>query len=151
MRILGIDYGEKRIGLALTDPDAILAYPYATLVKSTRDKLFADLTKILDAEGVQCIVLGLPVDLYGAETLITRQVRNFAASLGRRTDIPIHLADERLSTQAAMDDLSVSRLSRKRKKAVVDQQAAVRILESWLARRKNDGPEEGCGPTEDQA
>jgi len=138
MRILGIDYGEKRIGLALTDPEAILAYPYATLVKSTRDKLFADLAEVLDKEGVECIVLGLPVDLDGTETLITRQVRNFAASLARRTEIPIHLADERLSTQAAMDDLAVSGMSRKQKKAVVDQQAAVRILESWMARNRQD-------------
>ena len=138
MRILGIDYGEKRIGLALTDPEAILAYPYATLVKSTRDKLFADLAEVLDKEGVECIVLGLPVDLDGTETLITRQVRNFAASLARRTEIPIHLADERLSTQAAMDDLAASGMSRKQKKAVVDQQAAVRILESWMARNRQD-------------
>lgn len=140
MRILGIDYGEKRIGLALTDPEAILAFPYATLVKSTRDKLFADLAEVLDKEKVECIVLGLPVDLDGTETLITRQVRNFQASLARRTDIPIHFMDERLSTQAAMDDLAASGMSRKRKKAVVDQQAAVRILESWLARNRSCRP-----------
>ena len=141
MRVLGIDYGEKRIGLAMTDPEAILAYPYATLVKTTRDKLFADLAEVLDKERVECIVLGLPVDLHGAETLITRQVRNFAASLARRTDVPIHLADERLSSQAAMDDLAASGMSRKRKKAVLDQQAAVRILESWLRQRERDARE----------
>lgn len=138
MRILGIDYGEKRIGLALTDPEAILAYPYATLVKTTRDKLFADLAEVLDKEGVECIVLGLPVDLDGTETLTTRQVRNFAASLARRTDIPIHLADERLSTQAARDDLAASGMNRKRTKAVLDQQSAVRILESWLGQRRRE-------------
>jgi len=132
MRILGIDYGTKRVGLAVTDPAETLALPYATLEKTTRDKLFSELFAIIEKEGVEKIVLGLPLTLDGGESLTTRQVKNFAKRLERRFDGPVVLVDERLSSHAAKADLDAAGVKKKRQKAVLDQQAAVRILETYL-------------------
>ncbi|GAB6175746.1 Holliday junction resolvase RuvX [Desulfobaculum senezii] len=138
MRILAIDFGLKRVGLALTDGLGMMAFPYKTIVRTTRDKLFAELSEILEKENVTAIVLGLPLSLDGEETLITRQVYNFKASLARRTDLPIHYMDERLSSVEAEEQLKEVGLRRKKRKTVLDQQAAVRILESYLAQEKRD-------------
>jgi len=135
MRILGIDYGTKRVGLAVTDPAETLALPYATLEKTTRDKLFSELFAIIEKEGVEKIVLGLPLTLDGGESLTTRQVKNFAKRLERRFDGPVVLVDERLSTHAAQADLDAAGVKKERQKAVLDQQAAVRILETHLAQK----------------
>ncbi len=137
MRTLGIDFGLKRVGLALSDPRGSMAFPYRTIERTTRDALFAEILAILDKEAVEAVVVGLPLLLDGGESMTTRQARNFAASLGRRTDLPIALMDERLSSEAASEDLALAGITHgKRKKAVLDQQAAVRILQTWL-----DNPE----------
>ncbi|MDY7000532.1 MAG: Holliday junction resolvase RuvX [Thermodesulfobacteriota bacterium] len=136
MRILGIDYGTKRLGLAVTDPDETLALPYATLEKTTRDKLFSELFTIIEREGVEKIVLGLPLTLDGGESLTTRQVRNFAKDLERKFKGPVILVDERLSSHAAKADLDAAGVKKKRQKAVLDQQAAVRILETHLTQKQ---------------
>lgn len=139
MRILGIDFGLKRVGLALTDGLGMMAFPYKTIVRTTRDQLFADLLDIIEKENVNAIVLGLPLSMDGGESLITRQVRNFKDSLARRTDLPIHFMDERLSSMEAEEQLIEAGLTkRKKRKAVLDQQAAVRILESYLTSRQHE-------------
>ncbi|SKA69526.1 Holliday junction resolvase RuvX [Desulfobaculum bizertense] len=137
MRILGIDFGLKRVGLAMTDGLGTMAFPYKTLVRSTRDILFQELLEILEKENVEYIVIGLPLSMDGTDSLTTRQARNFAASLGRRTEIPISMMDERLSSEAAKHDLLDAGLhGRKKIKKVLDQHAAVHILESYLAQEK---------------
>jgi len=135
MRVLGIDFGLKRVGLALTDPMGAMAFPFRTVERTTRDALFEELARVLDSEKVEAIVVGLPLNLDGSDSMTTRQARNFAQSLSRRTDLPIHLMDERLSSAAAEEELIEAGLTKRAKrKKVLDQQAAVRILESWLAR-----------------
>ncbi len=136
MRILGIDYGTKRVGLALTDPGETMALPYATLERTTRDRFFFELAAIIDREGVEKIVLGLPLTLDGEESLTTRQVRNFSEQLQRRFERPVVLVDERLSTHAAKADLDAAGVKKRRQKKVLDQQAAVRILETHLLQNK---------------
>lgn len=137
MRILGIDFGLKRVGLALTDPMETMAYPHKTVVRTTRDALFAELLAVIEAEAVEAIVVGLPLNLDGSDSMTTRQARNFAQSLGRRTELALHLVDERLSSIAAEEQLIEAGLkSRSKRKGVLDQQAAVRILETWLTLRK---------------
>lgn len=136
MRILAIDFGLKRVGLALSDATGAMAFPYRTVVRTTRDALFAELLAAIEAEGVEEIVVGLPLTLDGGDSLTTRQARNFAASLARRTPLPVIMVDERLSSAAAEEDLARAGLTdRARRKAVLDQQAAVRILETHLAER----------------
>jgi putative Holliday junction resolvase len=138
VRTLGIDFGLKRVGLALSDPRGTLAFPYRTITRTTRDALFAELLAVIAAEGVQAVVVGLPLTLDGQDSMTTRQARNFAASLARRTPLPVALADERLSSAAADDDLDAAGLrDRDRRKAARDQQAAVRILQTHL---------DECGP-----
>lgn len=133
MRTLGIDFGLKRVGLALSDPRGALAFPYRTITRTTREALFTELLEIIAREDVQAVIVGLPLTLDGGESTTTRQARNFAASLARRTPLPVALVDERLSSAAADDDLDQAGLrDHARRKAARDQQAAVRILQSFI-------------------
>jgi len=132
VRCLGIDFGLKRVGLALSDPTGTLVSPYRTIERTTRDALFDELVEILQKESVTTIVIGLPLSLDGQDTLTTRQVRNFAQSLARRTDLPIHLVDERLSSALAEEELNAAGLRGQKRKAALDSQAAAVILRSWL-------------------
>jgi putative Holliday junction resolvase len=130
MKILGIDYGQKRIGLAMARHS--MAFPFKTLDKSTRDRLFADLMSIIATEGVEAIVLGLPLDMNGDETLTTRQVLNFRDSLARRTELPIHLVNEALTSFDARQRLREAGVPERKHKEMLDQMAAVCILETYL-------------------
>lgn len=143
MRTLGIDYGTKRVGLALSDGLGLLAHPYATLDKTLRKRLFADLLEIISREKVGAVVLGLPLDLDGRETQTSRQVRNFAASLARRVDIPIHFQNEAFSSSAAEDQLRESGRRGGKIRSALDQQAAVIILTDYLERTRSRQPVEG--------
>ncbi|MGE4504185.1 MAG: Holliday junction resolvase RuvX [Desulfovibrionaceae bacterium] len=134
MKILGIDFGIKRVGLALTDPGGVLAYPLPAIERTTRDALFADLTALVEREGVERVVVGLPLGLDGQDTETTRQARNFAASLARRVEAPVELADERFSSLEAEGRLREAGGRGRKVKQKLDSQAAVIILETWLAR-----------------
>jgi len=132
MRVLGIDFGLKRVGLAVCDPTGTLVSPLTTIERTTRDALFDELAEIIQNESIEAVVVGLPLSLEGEDTLTTRQARNFAESLGRRTDMPVHLMDERLSSAEAEEELNAAGLRGKKKKMALDSQAAVIILRSWL-------------------
>ena len=112
-----------------------MAFPFKTLVKSSRDKLFSDLLGIIQSEGVEGIVLGLPLDMEGAQTLTTRQVLNFRDSLARRTELPIHLVNEALTSFDARDRLREAGVPAHKQKDMLDQMAAVCILETYLGNR----------------
>lgn len=134
MKALGIDFGTKRVGLAITDPERMFAFPYKVMERTTRDAMFSELLGIIENEKIADIVIGLPISLDGEDTLTTRQVRNFAASLQRRVDLPIHLVDERLSSIAAEEELKEAGLWDRKRKKNLDSQAAKVILETWLSR-----------------
>lgn len=134
MKALGIDFGTKRVGLAITDPERMFAFPYKVMERTTRDAMFMELLGIIEDEKIADIVIGLPLSLDGEDTLTTRQVRNFAASLQRRVDLPIHLVDERLSSIAAEEELKEAGLWDRKRKKNLDSQAAKVILETWLSR-----------------
>lgn len=133
MRVLGIDYGLARVGVAITDPEGRMAFPRAAIVRSTRDALFAELVALVEAEGVEAVVVGLPLTLDGEDSLTTRQVRNFAESLARRVSVPVHLMDERFSSAAAQEQLKEAGLCSRKMKTRLDSQAAVQILETWIS------------------
>ncbi len=132
MRALGIDFGLKRVGLAVSDRTGTLVSPFKTIERTTRDKLFDELLDIIKDELVEAIIVGLPLSMDGEDTLTTRQARNFAASLERRTELPIHLMDERLTSAQAEEELNAAGIRGKKKKMALDSQAAVVILRSWL-------------------
>jgi putative Holliday junction resolvase len=134
VRVLAVDFGLKRVGLAVCDPQGILASPLPALHRDGRDQFFADLLAVIAAQGVQAVVVGLPLALDGSETLTTRQARNFAESLRRRLTIPVHFEDERLTSAAAEEELKEAGLCARKRKEHLDSQAAVQILRSWLDR-----------------
>lgn len=133
MKYVALDYGTRRVGVAVTDPEGRVAFPRCTLARETRDAFFRDLLDLLDRERPDALVLGLPLHVDGSECLSTRQARNFAASLERRTPLPVFWMEETLSSHEAEADLRAAGLDGRASRRVVDQQAAVRILETFLA------------------
>ena len=90
MKYLALDYGTRRVGVAVSDPDGMMAFPRRTLKREVREAFFAELLALIDEERPDAIVLGYPLHTDGSECLTTRQVRNFAASLKRRMNLPIY-------------------------------------------------------------
>lgn len=132
MKFIAIDYGTKRTGLAATDTGGSMAFPRRTLAMTTKDKFFEELLAFIAVENPAAVVVGLPRLLDGSESLMTRQVRNFVARLKRRCDLPVYFMEEMLSSHEAEEDLREAGLSGREIKNVVDQQAAVLILETFL-------------------
>lgn len=132
MKYLAIDYGQKRTGIAITDAGGRMAFPRRTLVMRTRVVFFDELLALILEETPDALVVGLPIQLGGEETLTTRQVRNFTKSLARRCALPIYWMEEALSSHEAEQDLREAGRSAAKARPVLDQQAAVRILQSFL-------------------
>lgn len=137
MKYLAIDYGLKRVGIAVSDMDGHFAFPRCTLKRETKAAFFAELLALLEEEKAEAIVVGLPLYTDGTECLTTVQVRHFVESLKRRTTLPVYWMNEALSSAAAEHELYDFGMGYREVKKVVDQQAAVLILESFL-----DQPEE---------
>ena len=130
-RRIAFDYGDVRIGVAVSDPDSILCSPLTTL-KATDKNLDNQLSQILvDHEPVQ-IFVGRPALLSGADGTASEKARLFADRLRAITDIPIHLVDERMSTISAARNLRDSGKTAKDSKNSIDMAAAVAILEFAL-------------------
>ena len=132
MKYLAIDYGQKRTGIAVSDTGGSMAFPRKTLYMNTRAAFFEELVALLAAEAPDAVVIGLPITLEGTDSLTTRQARNFARSLARRTPLPLFWMEEALSSYEAERDLRAAGRSAAKGRAVLDQQAAVRILQSFL-------------------
>ena len=135
MRVLGIDYGERRIGLALSDPTGTIASPLETLTyrQGKRPPLHA-IEEIARLRGVERIVVGLPLELSGAETERCQVVRRIGGELGARLGIPVDYVDERMTSvraQRAVRALGLRRSERERKERI-DAAAAALILQAWL-------------------
>ncbi|WP_312859387.1 Holliday junction resolvase RuvX [Pseudonocardia xinjiangensis] len=138
-RRLGIDVGAVRVGVALSDPDGVLATPLLTVPRDLDHG--ADLRTIagLVAEhGVVGIVVGLPRTLAGREGAAAEAARAFAVGLESVVDVPVELSDERLTTVVATQQLRERGVKGRKQRAVIDQAAAVAILQGWLdaARRR---------------
>lgn len=133
MKYLALDYGSRRVGVAVSDADGIMAFPRCTLKREIRAAFFADLLALIDAERPDAIVLGYPLYSDGSESLTTRQVRNFAASLKRRVPLPVYYMNEFLSSADAEKRLAEAGRNARAIKGRVDQAAAALILESFLS------------------
>ncbi len=131
-RILGIDYGLKRTGLALCDPLRIFAYPYKTLLN---DKNFwKELKKVIEEKNVEKIILGFPLNEGGSKSHITDQVTKFAKDLENKFKREIILWDERYTSVMAREKIleSVTKKSKRRDKGLLDQNSAAIILQEYL-------------------
>jgi putative Holliday junction resolvase len=136
---LGVDVGKVRIGVACCDPDGILATPLVTIARDQNapdDAVPSDiseLARLVSEHGAMEVIVGLPVTLSGhhgqAATEITAYVHRLSTSI---SPVPVRMADERMSTVVASRRLAERGVRGKRQRAVVDQAAAVEILQSWL-------------------
>jgi putative Holliday junction resolvase len=131
-RILGLDVGSKRIGLAISDPLGITAQGIETLQRQNKRLDFAQLERIIREYQVAEIVMGLPLRMSGAEGTQAEKMQAFAEEIRHRFRLPVHLWDERLSSAQANRLLRETDMSIKRRGQVVDQMAAVLILQSWM-------------------
>lgn len=139
---LGIDVGRARVGVARCDPDGMLAVPVETVQRSeTSIERLAELCA--EYEPLEFIV-GLPVNMQGNDTLSTADAREFAGALARRTGIPVRLVDERLSTVTAHAALRSSGRTQKNSRSIVDQVAAVVLLQQAIDMEKSSGNPAGA-------
>ncbi len=131
-RILGLDVGTKTIGIALSDPLGMFAQPVHTLGRQGVKKDVRALVRLAAEREVTGLVVGLPLELDGSEERSARLARQVGDALAEATGLPLHYVDERYSSVEAERALIAAEVSRKRRKAVIDQAAAVLILQSFL-------------------
>ena len=132
-RILAIDYGTKRIGVALSDELGWTAQPLETLNRRTMDLDIAHIASLVERHEVGKVLLGFPIQLDGREGPAIQAMREFQARMEQGVTVPVILWDERLTTKAAEDLLIAADVSRKKRKGVVDRIAASILLQSYLA------------------
>ncbi|PAU69528.1 Holliday junction resolvase [Bifidobacterium italicum] len=147
---LGIDLGNARVGLALSDPELTLAHPAGNItVRGDYFQAFDDVLNVIEDERVACVVVGLPLQMDGTEGKSAKKARRWAKALGARLEAEmeddlsgidwmpdIMLIDERLTTVDAHRRLLDAQLGTRRHRAVVDQQSAVTILQTALERAR---------------
>jgi putative Holliday junction resolvase len=149
MRILGIDFGERRVGVALSDPTGTLASPLPTLKRRAGKRPpLAAIEALIEEHGVVALVLGLPLTPRGEDSDWTREVREVGGALARRTGLPVHLVDERFTSvqaERAVRGVGLPKGKREEKERI-DAAAAVLILQGWLNRRKEREGRESSDP-----
>ncbi|MFY9462739.1 MAG: Holliday junction resolvase RuvX [Candidatus Sungiibacteriota bacterium] len=126
---MGIDYGARRIGVARSDENGMIAFPLRTIEYRVRKDAIAALRKICD-DGIEAIVMGLPIGLDGKETDETEEVRQFAADLAKAVTPPIYFENEMLTSRMAYDAGM--------RGGDIDASSAAIILQSYLDRNQND-------------
>ena len=136
-RLLGLDLGEKSIGLALSDTLLTVATPMATLRRKRFIGDARNIEEIVAEAGVGGFVIGLPLNMDGSEGPAAQSARAFGRNMAARSSLPIAFCDERLSTVAVTRTLLAADASRKRRAEVVDKMAAAFILQGALDRLRN--------------
>ena len=137
-RVLGIDFGERRVGLALSDPSATIAQPLPTITRRAGKRPpVAAIVEIISQNEVERAVIGLPLNLAGEETEWTATVREFAGKLADRAGIPVEFIDERMTSvqaERAVRNIGLKRSARE-EKGRIDAAAAVLLLQTFLDRQ----------------
>ena len=134
MRIIGLDYGERRVGVAISDELGLTAQAVEGYTRQGRRADLAYLARKVRDAGVDTIVVGLPLNMNGTRGPAAEAAERFGQDLGRMTGCRVVMVDERLTTVAAQRDLIAMDLSRERRRRVVDQTAAALILQGYLDR-----------------
>jgi len=138
MRILGIDLGKKRVGIALSDELGWTAQGLETFERQDIDKDLEHLAHLIKTYGVEELVIGLPMDQKGEVGTAAREILSFVELCKKQLGLPVTTWDERFTTVAATRSLIEAELSRKKRKKVVDKVAAVFILQGYLDKRNKD-------------
>ena len=131
-RLMGLDLGEKTIGIAVSDPGHMIATPITTIRRSKFTEDAKHLLKLVDERHVAGLVIGLPLNMDGSEGPRCQSVRQFASNLAKLRDMPMMFWDERLSTVAVTRDMISADLSRAKRAKIVDESAAAFILQGAL-------------------
>ena len=132
-RVLAVDWGGKRFGLALSDPTRLIAQPLTTLIRRAKQRApVADIVALARHHEVTQVVVGLPLDLDGAEGEAAREARALGEAVARRAAIPVSYWDERLSTARALRAARAAGVRDRDSRERIDQMAAVAILQGWL-------------------
>jgi putative Holliday junction resolvase len=138
-RILALDYGSRRIGLAISDALGVTAQGLPTLHRTRKHDDLDHLRRVIRQYAVKELLLGLPLRMSGNEGIQSDKVQVFAEELRRKFKLPVHVFDERLTSVEANRLLREADISSRRRAEVVDQMAAVLILQSYLQFRKLQG------------
>ncbi|MBN1269662.1 MAG: Holliday junction resolvase RuvX [Kiritimatiellae bacterium] len=131
-RILGIDLGDKRVGVALSDPTGIIAMPHSVIPHTGANQVILAVVDLCREQSVGKVVVGLPLNMDGSSGPAAQKAQAFAAKLRERLAIPVEVWDERLSTRTAEQALIEGGTRRERRKALVDKVAAQVILQHYL-------------------
>jgi putative Holliday junction resolvase len=135
-RILGLDVGSRRIGLAVSDPLGITAQGLDTLQRRNKRTDLAALERVIREYTVKEIVVGLPLRMSGAEGTQSDKMQVFAEDLRKRFRLPVHMWDERLTSAEANRLLRETELSIEKRAKAVDRMAAILILQGWMEKRR---------------
>jgi putative holliday junction resolvase len=139
-RALGVDYGAKRIGIAVSDALGIAATAVEVIEETDPSKVATRVAAIAKDKGAVVLVFGMPINMDGTEHASAAKVRAFAEACGRAANLPIEFVDERLTTRQAERHLWHAGLAQKGRKARVDMVAAALLLQSWLDARGRTPP-----------
>ena len=132
MRILALDIGERRIGVALSDPSGLLATPLTTIHRRHHTADVDEVLRLVDEHDAERVVVGLPLELSGRRGTQAGRVSAFVRAMAERTQVPVETVDERYSTVQAQRQLRESGVKPSRNRARVDAAAAAIILQSYL-------------------
>ncbi len=143
-RVMALDLGEKRIGVAVSDPLRMIASAYGVVERTSRQADFARYRAIIAEQDIQLLVVGLPVPLSGVEGERAAWVRGYTAELANHVDIPIVFWDEALTTIQAEESLRQRGQRGKKARQRVDAVAAAFILQSYLDAHADDAPSPGA-------
>lgn len=135
MKIMSIDYGDARTGIAFCDVREILATAYTVINEAYQPKLVKQLVEIIDREKAEMVVIGLPRNMDGSYGFRAEKCHELGELLKNEIDIPVDFEDERLTTVIAHDILSSNNVVGKRRKSTVDAVSAVVILQSYIDKR----------------
>jgi putative Holliday junction resolvase len=142
MRVLALDLGTRRIGLAVSDSDGSVAFPAGCLEREGTKRDLAVLRSLVRERGIECIVVGLPVHMSGRLGVEAEAAERFAQQLARETGLPVDTLDERWTTRQAERALRDAQASkrRRRQRGRVDSVAAALLLQTYLERRRAAPP-----------
>jgi putative Holliday junction resolvase len=135
--VLGVDLGDKRIGLAVSDPEGVFAFPVGFIASKGRKPDVVALQEIITERGIVRVVIGLPIHMSGRPSPRSEAAQKFADALRAATELPVDLLDERWTSRAAEDSLNESKRGRKNRRQAIDSVAATLLLRTYLERQSS--------------
>ena len=137
-RLLGLDYGSKRIGLSISDPLKIFASPYKVIINNNIKNVIIKINQIIDKKNIEEIIIGYPLNLKSEKTPQTLEVEKFINVLYKKIEIPIKKMDERFTSKISITNLNYLNVKSGSSKEQIDMQSATIILQDYLDMKKKN-------------